>query len=286
MAPVLGRGGGAERAVYAVPGHPTGLAVGGGQVWAAAPGSGAITVLDARTGRRTGASVRTGGAPARLALGANGVWVADTARGAVLPISRDGSRSYAPIRLGSDVADVALAARAVWAISSAEGVVRTLEPGAARVRKLPVGRHPVDIAADARWVAVASASDRTLTWIDAPARRVAGHAHVGGEPAAVTVTGDIAWVADAAGDAVTRVDLRAGTVGRAIPVGGRPIAVAADGDEVYVLCADDGKLWNVEADGDVAWTRAVGKDPAGLALDENNVWIADHGGDEVIRIER
>ena len=117
VALVAARGDGFDRAVFAVPGHPTALAVAGGQVWVAAPESGVLTVLDARTGRRTEPPLPTGGAPARLALGADGVWVADTARGAVVALRRRGSPPYPPIPLGSDVADVALTARAVWAIS-------------------------------------------------------------------------------------------------------------------------------------------------------------------------
>ena len=213
--------------------------------------------------------------------------MADTAGGAIVPVDRDGRSSFAPIEIGADVADVALSARAVWAISSAEGVVRVIEPGGARAKKLPVGRNPVDVAAGGPWVAIAAAGDGTLTWIDAAARRVAGRARIADEPVAVAVAGDAAWVTDGARSTVTRVDLRTGDVGRAIPVGVRPIAVAADrDDEVYVLCAGDGKVWSVEADGDVTWTRTAGTDPAGLALDARSVWVADAGGDAVIRLER
>jgi streptogramin lyase len=142
---------GPPRDVFAVSGRPTDVAVAGGQVWVASPRSGALTVLDAQTGRRIGDPLQTGGAPARLALGANGIWVADTARGAIVPVRRSTDRAYDPIPVGADVADVALSAGAVWAVSSAEAIVRTLEPGGKRVRRLTVGRDPVDVTSGVSW---------------------------------------------------------------------------------------------------------------------------------------
>jgi hypothetical protein len=284
---IVVRGGGEPAPeVFHLTGHPTGLAVTGGQVWVAAPQTGALTVLDAATGRPVG-TLRTGGAPTRLALGANAVWVADTQRGAVVPARRDGSRTYGPIRVGADVADVALAARAVWALDSAEGVVRTLEPGGRAIRALPVGPDPVDVATDERWVAVVSAGDASLTWFNARTREPAGRLSLGGVPVAAAVTGDRAWVADTRRDAVIRVDLNSGKAVGSIRVGARPIAVAADGDDVYVVCAGDRTVWHVDgANGDVGWTRSAGRDPSALALDAHDVWVADAGDDAVIRLER
>lgn len=279
--------GGAARDVFAVTGHPTGVAVAGGQVWVAAPDAGALTVLNARTGRRTEPPVEIGGAPARLALGANGVWVADTTRGAVVPVRRVSGRALDPIPVGADVADVALGAGAVWALSSAEGVVRTLEPGAQRVRTIGVGSDAVDIAADERRVVVASAGDGTLTWIDAKTRRVGDRIRVGGVPVAVALAGDIAWVADTRGATVARVNLRTGETTAPLQVGRRPVAVAADNaDEVYVLCAGDRMVWNLDADGKVSWKRPAGRAPTALALDAASVWVTDVAADAVIRLER
>jgi DNA-binding beta-propeller fold protein YncE len=285
---LLLRGGGEPaRAEFAVPPHPTGLAVADNEVWIATPQSGALTVLNAANGRRIGSPVRTGGAPARLALGAKAAWVADSARGAVVPVRRAGDRAYEPIRVGADVADVALSARTVWALDSAAGVVRTLEPGGSPIRELPVGPDPVDLGADERWVVVVSAGDAALTWIDAAARRVGGRATLGGVPVAVAVTGDRAWVADERRDAVVRVDLPSGKAVGSIKVGARPVAVAAEGDDVYVLCAGDRTVWHVDgATGEVQWRRPAGREPAALALDAHDVWVADAGADTVIRLER
>jgi DNA-binding beta-propeller fold protein YncE len=283
---LLRSAGGPEHDAFRVSGHPTAVSVAGGQVWVAAPGSGAVTVLDAATGRRLEPPIQTGGAPARLALGAKGAWVADTARGAVVPVRRGSGRAYDPIPVGADVADVALGAGAVWALSSAEGVVRTLEPGGARVRTLNVGRDPVDVAADARRVVVAAAGDGSLTWIDAKARRVGGRIDVGGVPDAVALSGDTAWVTDAEHASVARVNLRTEQVTR-MRVGERPIAVAADGDELYVLCAGDRMLWHLDgADGALNWKRPAGAQPTALALDADSVWVTDASADSVIRLER
>jgi DNA-binding beta-propeller fold protein YncE len=279
-------GGEPEPRAFRVPAHPIGLAVAGHEVWVAAPQSGALTVLDTRSGRRVGDPVRTGGTPSRVALGDKGAWVADTARGAVIPVRRSNDHAYDPLRVGADVSDVALSAGAVWVLDSAEGVVRTLEPGGAPIRDLPIGPDAVDLAADERWVVAVSAGNAELTWIDARARRIAGHVALGGVPVAVDVTGDVAWVADAARDAVIRVDLRSGKAAGSIRVGAKPVAIAADGDDVYVLCGGDRMVWNVDGDGDVLWKRPAGRDPAAIALGADDVWVADAGADTVLRLER
>jgi DNA-binding beta-propeller fold protein YncE len=283
---VLRGNGDAGGDVFAVTGHPTGIAVAGGQVWVAAPDSGALTVLSARDGRRIEPPLDVGGAPARLALGANGVWVADMTRGTVIPVARGGERTYDPIPIGADVSDVALSAGTVWAVSSAEGVVRTIGPRGERIRTLTVGRDPVDAAADEKRVAVASAGDGTLTWIDAKARRVAGRARVGGVPIAVALAGDVAWVADNRGGTVARVNLSTGAVDEPVRVGKHPLAIAADADGVYVLCAGDRMVWHLDANGDLQWKREAGRGPTALALDATSVWVTDVVADAVIRLER
>jgi DNA-binding beta-propeller fold protein YncE len=283
-------GSGPDRAaplVVEVPGHPTGVAAVDGEVWVAAQRSGLVWVLDARSGEPVGDPLQTGGAPARLAAGPKGVWVADTARGAVIPVQRRPRRAFPEIAPGADVADVALAARAVWVASSAEDTVHAIEPGGRRSVDLGVGDNPVALASDARRVVAADAGDGTLAVIDAQDRRVVGPPiRVGGVPVAVALAGDVAWVADAQGGAVARVDLRRGArAGAPIPVGPRPVAIAADGDDVYVLCRGDRSLVYLR-DGDVRWRRAVGADPAALALDAHHVWVAGAGDDRVMRFDR
>jgi hypothetical protein len=271
--------------VIAVPGHPTGIAVTPGRVWVAAQRSGTVQAFDSASGRPLGRPLRTGGTPARLAVGSTGMWVADTARGAVVPARwRPGPSVFEPIKLGADVSDVALAARAVWVVSSAEGLVRVLEPGARRPsHALPVGTNPVALAADDRWVVVAAADSGTITRIDARARRLAGPPlRVGGVPVAVAVSGGIAWVADARGT-VLGVDLARGEAARPVAVGGHPVALAADGDDVYVVTTQE--LVHLEG-GEVRSRQAIGGDPADVALDERYVWVADAGGDRVVRLAR
>jgi len=282
---LLGRGESGPDTFH-VPAHPTGIAVTGHEVWVAAPQSGALTVLDTRSGRPIGEPVRTGGTPTRIALGATAAWVADTGRGAVIPVRRSNDHAYAPLHVGADVSDVALSARVVWALDSAAGVVRPLEPGGRPIRDLPIGPDAVDIAADERWVVGVSAGNAELTWIDARARRIAGHVPLGGVPVAVDVTGDTAWVADAGRDAVVRVDLRSGKAVGSVRVGARPVAIAADGDDIYVLCGDDRMVWNVTGKGEVVWKRAAGREPTALALGADDVWVADAGADTVIRLDR
>ena len=285
---IVDRTGEPEAQRFPVDGHPTGLVVADGRVWIAAPRSGSVTVLDAATGRRVGDPLRVLGAPSRVAVGASGVWLADSAQGTVIPVRRSGSLAYPPIRLGADVTDVALAGRAVWTVSSPESSVRTVEPGG-RVRRLPVGRSPVDIDADDRRVVVVSAGDGTLTWFDARTRRQL-HAprRIAAEPVAVALDGDVAWVADLGRGTVTRVDARTGRPSSpAVLICSRPVALAADGDDVYALCARERELVQLDAsDLQVTSRRPAGAQPVALAVDGTRVWVADGERDEVIAYER
>ena len=45
-------------------------------------------------------------------------------------------------------------------------------------------------------------------------------------------------------------------------------------------------VWNVSGKGDVNWKRPAGREPTALALDADDVWVADAGADTVIRLDR
>ncbi len=266
---------------FRLPGRATGLAVADGRIWVAAPDTGAVWQLDARTGRPAGPPERVGDTPARLALAGHGVWVADTGRSAVVRVPG----SAAPIPAGPDIADIAYAAGTVWTASAADGTVRAIDPRP-RVRIVTGGTHLVALAGDARRVVAADAGG-TLVRIDARARRLAGPPIVlGGMPVAVALSGDSAWVADAAAGTVRRVDLAAGRpAGAPVHVGAAPVAVVAAGREVFVLCRGDRTLVRIDAaSGRVQARVPVPGDPTAIAVDARHAWVAA-GGDEVIRVD-
>jgi DNA-binding beta-propeller fold protein YncE len=276
---VLASGGSAPAPlVVAVDGAPTGIVVADGRVWVAASRTGALTVLDAKSGTPIGEALRPGGSPVRLALGASGVWVADAAAGAVIPMQIRPPRTFASLQPGADASDVVLAGGAVWIASSADGRVYVVEPGT--TRPLPAGRSPVALAADERRVAAVDDRGGTLTMFDARARAVTGSpVQIGGAPVDVALAGDTAWVADAAGGRIVAV--KDGAVTDSIAVGRRPVALATAGVDVYVLTADE--LVRVR-DGRVRSRRSVRG--AALAVDAEHVWVAAPSSDEVLRFER
>ncbi len=73
------------RAVATIPAGkgPDGLAVSGNTVWVANAGGAALTRLDARTNRKTGAPVPVGGNPDSVAVADGSVWVTNTDDGTV-----------------------------------------------------------------------------------------------------------------------------------------------------------------------------------------------------------
>ena len=214
-----GSGGEPARPSFGVAGHPTALAVAGGQVWVAAPASGALTVLDARTGRRDRRAAADGRRPgAARARRERRVGRRHLARAVIVVAAPDGARTSARSRSGADVADVALAAGAVWAISSAEGVVRALEPGGQPDRECRSARTrstSPPTAAGSRSLPRATARSPASTR-GAPRRPARPRRR---RPVAVALAGDAAWVADAARGTVARVDLRTGAVGASTRVG-------------------------------------------------------------------
>ena len=243
----------------------------------AAPDSRALIVLDARTGQRAEAPLRTTGAPARLALGAHGVWVADTAGGAIVPVDRDGRASFAPeSRSGPSVAGAALSARAVWAISSAKGRGPGSSSPAAR------GRRSCPSAATPSTSPRAGRGSRhprppaTGRW-HGSTRRPAGWPAARASP---TSPSRSLWQATPRGSPTARgAPSRVWTCERATSRAARSRWVCGRSRSPQTAttrctassCAGDGKVWSVEADGDVAWTRTAGTDPAGLALDARSV---------------
>ncbi|MDA0168024.1 hypothetical protein OJ998_02915 [Solirubrobacter taibaiensis] len=271
---------------FRVPGQPTGIAVAGGRVWVAGPGSGAVWILDAVTGRPAAPALRTGGAPARLAVGPPWAWVADTRRGAIVRVRIDGTGTPRVLSQGPDVTDVVVAAGAVWAASSADGTVRVRTAGGTW-RTLRVGSRPLALAADDRRVVAVDAGTGTLVRLSAARRRVVGPPiPLGGAPVDVALDGNEAWVVDSGAGTLQRVDVKLGTAEPPAPVCAAPVAVAANAGNVFVLCRGDRTLVRLDGfTGQVRERTPLQVPPTALFLDDRHVWIAA-GEHEVIRVDR
>ena len=243
-------------------------------------------MLDAENATPIGEALRPGGAPVRLALGTSGVWVADAAAGAVIPMQLRPPRTFASLQPGADASDVALAGGAVWIASSADGRVYVVEPQARAPRPLPAGVSPVALAADDRRVVAVDDRGGTLTTFDARARaarrarRCASAARRSTWRSPATPRGSRTPPAGGSSPSTSRT----GAIERTVAVGRRPVALAAAGDDVYVLTAGDRAA--ARARRPVRSRRAVGAEPAALAVDAEHVWVASPSSDEVLRFER
>ena len=106
-------------------------------------------------------------------------------------------------------------------------------------------------------------------------------------PALVALRDDGGRGADVPPNYVGLIDPRAGEVRSAVPVGIRPGPIAAGAGSIWVGNLDDRSLTRIdlrrrEA---VATVSLNGRTPTGIALSDNEVWVAHGRGGEVSRVE-
>jgi streptogramin lyase len=287
-----------------VGGTPIAVAVGGGSVWVADNSGSRVIRLEARSGRPTGMPIPVASGPEAIALGQGEVWVASGDGTATRIDPSTGRTRRAPVVI-ADPGGIAAAHGAVWVTSRARDAVIRLDPKSLEPVGGPitVGAEPTDVAVGDGAAWVANTADGTVTRIDASS----GEA---GDPIAVAdfqVLGlcfgeDGVWVAKtddrlAREIVVTRIDPDtsqvdddAARVPAAIPVrlaageggvwatlvgGVRPPEPEVRGGQVALL--EPGSL-------DTADEIRVGDRPAGIAVGDGAVWVADSASGTVTRV--
>jgi YVTN family beta-propeller protein len=284
-----------------------GLVAAYGAMWVS--GSGAVTRLDASTGRVV-AGIRTPGVNelGYIAAGRGSVWATATGNGDVYRIDPSTNQVAATIHVGGPVVGIAVGAGQVWVSrpASALGNVVRIDPHTDRVTGDPitVGRGPGQLAYGLGSVWVQNTSPASVMRID-PAN---GHVTtvVGTRPVAygsfvvgAIATGDGSlWTA--ANDSLTRIDPRTDQVLATVHIP-RAISVAIGDGSVWVLTQPKSRspklfypikhtaaLWEV----DPATDRALGKvlrlnaiGPAAITATHRSLqlWIADYQSNSVTR---
>jgi YVTN family beta-propeller protein len=294
-----------------------GLAVGGGYVWATAPGAAELLRIDPAT--RHVRRVHVGGAPSGIAVADGAVWFADAERGEVERVDvRTLRPAGTPIRLGGRPTSLVRAGRYLFAGDASSGTVRKIDPRTGET----VG-PPIRIAAPAPdSSALAVAAVGSSVWVSSFASNTLSR--VSGTSAATAASAVTATTARS-GPAVTRALPRAGLVVARIPVppGGGAFtvgegAVWAMSDTTSTMlridprqnavvarikvppgdaaAAGDGAIWFSHPLDDtvsridprtnrVVATIHVGLSPAGVAVSRGAVWVANAGGPSVSRID-
>jgi YVTN family beta-propeller protein len=158
------------------------------------------------------------------------------------------------------------------------------------VSEVPVGIGPGPVAAGESGVWVGNVDDRTLTRVDPVERTVVGTIGLDDKtPTGVAVGQGSVWVAHGLLGEVSRIDPQFPTVTGSTPVGGSSFgspygSVALDLGSVWTAFGDS-TLARLDRQGEVLGKTLVGTQPAGVAVGDGAVWVANHGDATVYRFD-
>ena len=275
-----------------VDGTPTGLAVGGGAVWAVDAAAGTLTRIDAAD-RSVTARVRVPGGPLAVAVGEGAAWVA----------SGDGSVRAFDLRTGRAIGrrarvpgatGIAAGHGGVWVTSRIAGTVTRVDPGSREPgRAVAVGEGPADLAVGEGALWVLNAGAGTVSRIDTESAVVTATIDSGAPRALALAVGEGAvWVARVQGEfgervEVVRVDPGEERVsGDAVPVDGAvPLDLVAAAGSVWATDAGDRRRAGRPRRGGVSRIDParhalvgaqirIGRGATAIAAGEGAVWVA------------
>jgi YVTN family beta-propeller protein len=158
------------------------------------------------------------------------------------------------------------------------------------VSQVPVGIGPGPVAAGDGGVWVGNVEDRTLTRVDPVERSVVRTIALDDKtPTGIAVGSSTVWVAHGLLGEVSRIDPQFGTITGSTPVGGSSFgspygSVALDPASVWVAFGDS-TLARLDLQGAVLGETLAGTQPAGVAVSDGAVWVANHGDATVYRFD-
>lgn len=223
-------------------GAPEGVAVGGGSVFVADGGGGAVWEIGPDGNLVDEISV--GLNPADVAIDGKAVWVANSGSDTVSRIDEENIQS---IPVGDEPYGAATGAGAVWVTNRADGTVSRIDPSSRRAGDpIPVGVEPKGIAVgdDAVWVA--NTGDGTVSRIDLQSLTAGDPIGVGTEPRGVVSAFGSVWVANGGSDSVSRIDPTQEEVVQTIDVGVGPEGITAGPDSVWVANGGDDTVTRIK----------------------------------------
>jgi streptogramin lyase len=185
-----------------VEGFPSGIAAGGGSVWAVSESLGLR--IDPVSGE-VGDEIGLGGFGSGVAVGEGWLWVVVDNRELVRIDASTGEDVEEPIAV-RDAFNIAVGDGSAWVVS-ASGTVTGIDTGSLEAVSEPVrvrGALDVAVGKQAVWV---TSSDRTVTRLDPATGEIVGAPlPVGDEPGSVSVGEGAVWVANGGDGTVTRID--------------------------------------------------------------------------------
>lgn len=198
--------------------------------------------------------------------------------------------------LAAAVAAVAMAlSRPSTDVAVLSDSVAVIDPESSLVvADVPVGVQPETLAADDRSVWVANVADDTVMQIDMGKRRVVATIAPDVDVDALAAGAGSAWIADSRRGRAVRVDADLGAVGDSIPLptstttglqSGTRRAAVLSGGSLWVASTQLAAVLRVDArKRRVTGHIDVGNDPAGLAVADGALWVADSTDNTVHRI--
>ena len=288
-----------------VGGAPVGIATGAGGVWVADNAGSRVRELDTASGHPKGRGIPVGAGPVAVAYGEGYVWTA-SGDGTLTRIDpeTDAARE-APARI-ADPGGIAAGEGALWVTSRARDTVTRIDPRSLEAVGDPIdaGAQPGDVAVGAGDVWVANTADGTVTRIDPSTGEPDDPIHVAQYQVLGLCFGeDGVWVAKTDDRLAQRIELvridpeseAVGEVAARIPAA-IPVRLAAGGGGVWATLVGGVRPPATEPrPGQVALLDAgdlsvpvkllrAGMRPAGVAVGEGAVWIANSGSGTVTRI--
>ncbi|HJP65005.1 MAG TPA: hypothetical protein VKA30_01725, partial [Actinomycetota bacterium] len=188
------------------------------------------------------------------------------------------SRACCPIASGSEL----------WGFR--DGIVR-IDPSANRVvRRIEFQDLDVDGAEiDDRAIWLMSTSDEVVLAVDKRTGKELGRTVINiGAITGSAAGGGAVWITDKSNNTALRIDSRSFKVTH-VPVQ-HPTAIRVAPGGVWVIDAIDGVLTQLSLDGGAVLDTidlhmAEGNQDAGLAIGPDSVWITDHSGGQLIRVD-
>ena len=183
-------------------GHgPKGIAVAEGSVWVANSGDRTISRINAQTGSVVGKPLEVGNGPTAIAAIGSTLWVANATDSTVVSVDAQTGIVGHPASVSATPIALAVDGSGLWLASEDAASVSHLDPitGIPRAAPIQLSARPSALALDAESVWV-TATDGTVTRIDRGTGRVTATIDVGGELAAIVISGASIWVGDHAGN--------------------------------------------------------------------------------------
>lgn len=187
---------------------PQALALGDGDVWAAAFDDGSIWRLDLGTGEASEPIELPETFPSAIAVGFGSVWVTDVVDNTLLRLDEATGELQATIAVGDSPTGVAVGEGGVWVTNFGDATVTHVDPAIdERVgTDIVVGGKPGAVAVGEGYVWVTRPDDDSVIRIDPEESEWTGEVfEVGDGPQGLTVAKGSIWVADQGSDTVTRL---------------------------------------------------------------------------------